>query len=562
MLAVLRSPVAIALVLLGVSALVTPLMAQPADAPRPGRDADRPRGPGGPGRMSREDLALVDEFDQDDNGWLNQEERRAARASAEERRAQGGRRGPWGRRGGRSEDAAPVEAGRRIRPDDVQHYPSAELYDNTVLRTVFLEFESDDWEQELEAFKDTDVETPATVTVDGEVYPNVGVHFRGQSSYGMVPRGKKRSLNLSFDFLDEDQRLYGYKTLNLLNNAGDASMMSAVLYARIAQQYIPTPKTNFVRVVINGEDWGVYANVQQFDKVFLKEHFDPAKGTRWKAPGSPGGDAGLRYLGEDPGPYQQRFDMKSDDDPAAWDSLIELCRVLNQAPTEELKEQIGAILNIEQTLKFLALDVAVVNSDGYWTRASDFNLYRAADGRFQLLPHDTNEAFASSRGGPRRGGRDRGRGPQDRRNRGPGDRGPGMGPPPGFQPPQGPGGAFGPPPGGGRRRGGGPGHGGVDLDPLVGVDNYRMPLRSRLLQIPELRQQYLGYVREIAQDAMDIKQLGPFIDAQRDLIDQAMREDTKKLASYEEFDAAINRLRDFLEQRQTILIKATEDANH
>ena len=105
------------------------------------------------------------------------------------------------------------------------------------------------------------------------------------SSYMGVRPGRKRSLNLSLDFADTKQRLYGYKTLNLLNSHEDPSFLSTVLYSHIARQYIPAPKANFVKVVINGESWGVYVNAQQFDKEFLNENFktdegDPVEGPR------------------------------------------------------------------------------------------------------------------------------------------------------------------------------------------------------------------------------------------------------------------------------------------
>ena len=58
---------------------------------------------------------------------------------------------------------------------------------------VFLEFDNQDWEAELQDFHGTDVEVPATLTMDGKKYPNVGVHFRGMSSYMGVPAGSKRS---------------------------------------------------------------------------------------------------------------------------------------------------------------------------------------------------------------------------------------------------------------------------------------------------------------------------------------------------------------------------------
>ena len=64
-------------------------------------------------------------------------------------------------------------------------FPNAPLYDPQTLRTYFLEFENTDWEKELSDFHNTDVEVPAKLTVDGKTYQDVGVHFRGMSSYGV-----------------------------------------------------------------------------------------------------------------------------------------------------------------------------------------------------------------------------------------------------------------------------------------------------------------------------------------------------------------------------------------
>ena len=89
-------------------------------------------------------------------------------------------------------------------------------------------------EEELADFHGTDVEVPATLTVDGKRYLHVGVRFRGASSYFGVPAGYKRSLNLSLDLADRSQRLYGYKTLNLLNGHDDPSFLHAVLYVAAA----------------------------------------------------------------------------------------------------------------------------------------------------------------------------------------------------------------------------------------------------------------------------------------------------------------------------------------
>jgi len=454
---------------------------------------------------------VLKEYDLNGDGWLNADERAEARKAVVDQRGASTAPGGGNRRG--AQEREPAEPGPRVSPDEVKTFLNASLYDSNALRTIFLTFENDQWEAELQDFYKTDVEVPASLTVDGESYAEVGVGFRGASSFFRIPAGHKRSFNISIDLIDEDQRLYGYKTLNLLNANGDASLLSSVLYSQLADDHMVVPKANFMKVVVNGEYWGVYVNVQQFDKIFTKENFGSSKGTRWKVPGSPRGDGGLAYDGEELEPYKERYDMKSDDGKKAWNALVELCRVLNETPLDQLEKELEPHLNIDQALWFLAYDVVLGNSDGYWTRASDYYLFRDKDKRFQVIPHDMNEAFRPTRGGrggPQRGragGQQRGPGAQQREDgaqqRGAGQRG-------GQQ-------------------------GGMTLDPLVGLDQERKPLRSRLLAVPELRERYLANVREIARTQLDWSNLGPMVAQYRELIDDSVAADTRKLDSHEAF---------------------------
>src|SRR5262249_15361312 len=164
---------------------------------------------------------------------------------------------------------------------------------------------------------------------------------------------------VSLDFVDKKQRLGGYKTLNLLNSHDDSSFMSTVLYSHITRKHIPAPRANFVKVVINGESWGVYVNAQQFNKEFTAENFKSAKGARWKVPGNPGARGGLEYLGEDTGPYKNRFQIKSKDSEKSWKALVNLCRTLNKTPPDKLEEALKPILDIDGVLWFLAVDNAL-----------------------------------------------------------------------------------------------------------------------------------------------------------------------------------------------------------
>ncbi|MSR31755.1 MAG: spore coat protein CotH [Gemmataceae bacterium] len=603
--------------LLGIVALFTPMgfSQQPGIPPaKQGEGKGEFKGPGGPPGFGKQERKVLKQFDSNKDGWLNQQERQKAR---EEIKFKGGelRKGP----GGFRMNQTPPKPGPSLKPSEAPVVKKGGLYDAQSLRVIFLDFENADWEKELEDFHGTDVDVPCTMTVDGKKYPGVGAHFRGMSSYSMVSPGFKRSLNLALDTVNSKAKLYGYKTMNLLNCNGDPSLMSSVLYSQIARQFLPAPKANFVHLVINGESWGIYANTQQFNRDFLVENYHSSKGTRWKVRGSPNGQGGLEYLGDDAEAYKRRYEIKSPENAKAWKALIHFCKTLNQTPPEKLEEALKPLVDMDELLAFLALDIALINSDGYWTRASDFSIYLDEKGKFHFLPHDMNEAFhpsgAGGMGGFRMGGfsppgevlpaflqtmlgfteaqgkamrelqkevdaslekiltKEQSKQLKEMRDRGPG--GPGFPGGPGglggagF--PGGPGvpGAGGPMgPDGGQ---GNPSSRGTDLDPLLGLTDQRKPLRSKILAVPSLRARYLQKIKAIAEKALSWENLGPLVKQFRDLIEPVVATETRGLASLDAFRNATGDqanpstpggrsmpLKTFIEQRQKYLLQYKE----
>jgi hypothetical protein len=79
----------------------------------------------------------------------------------------------------------------------------------------------------------------------------------------------------------------------------------------------------------------------------------------------------------------------------------------------------------------------------------------------------------------------------------------------------------------------------VEIDPLVGKDDERKPLRSRLLAVPRLRAIYLDHVRTLAQKDLDWKNLQPVVSQYRALIEKEVAADTRKLSSLAEFQSAV-----------------------
>jgi hypothetical protein len=103
------------------------------------------------------------------------------------------------------------------------------------------------------------------------------------------------------------------------------------------------------------------------------------------------------------------------------------------------------------------------------------------------------------------------------------------------------------------------------LDPLMGLDDLRKPLRSKLLANDKLRQRYLQYVRQIASESLQWKKIGEEIAQTRELIQESVAGDTRKLMSTEAFlqttspdvdqQQGTPTLRTFVEERSKYLLE-------
>jgi hypothetical protein len=442
-------------------------------------------------------LDIVSRFDTDADGKLNDTERQAAREYVRETRADqylSTRTSLFmpaktDLLHDLQESAASAPRGKVGLYDTVGLYDevglcdTVGLYDEKIVRTLYLRFSSLDWFGELSDFYNTDVEVTADLIVDGKVYPKVGVRFRGGSSYFTIGHSLKKSFNISIDYEDRTQRLYGYRTLNLLNSHADPSFVREVLFSRISRQYIPAPKANFVKLVINGENWGVYVNVQQFNNDFLQDWFGTTKGVRWKVPASRNSAGGLVYNGPDPAAYKRSFELYTEDTREAWLDLIELCGILTNTPDDQLEAKLNPVFDIDGALWCLALENVFIDSDGYISRGSDYSLYQDPQGRFYMITRDNNETFRYAGGG----------GP---------NRWPSSDP---------------------------------MLTPLAHEDNPRLPVISRLLAIPHIRARYLAHMKTIVREWLDWNVLGPIIAEYQSLIADEVKADGKKLYSYDSF---------------------------
>lgn len=277
-----------------------------------------------------------------------------------------------------------------------------DLYDPAVLRQFELSFVDADWETQLRQNYVSQTNILSTLVVDGVTYTDVGARIRGNTSFTRLPAGSQKfSLKLTLDFVDPDQRLLGYDTINLNNGFRDPTFSREVVYNNFVAQFVPNIRANNVVLSINGENWGVYNNVQQGDKSMLRSYFVDEDGLRISCANNPNGP-GLRYNGPGPGGYG---DYEIQNDGGLVDPLGALIAVTFALTNEPLVswQNIDSLLAIDPSIWSIALENLLTDDDSYVNKGCDFATYTdPLDGRMHLLQRDANETFSEPDWSPTR----------------------------------------------------------------------------------------------------------------------------------------------------------------
>ena len=386
-------------------------------------------------------------------------------------------------------------------------------YDSATIRTIHLDFPQSNYWSLLTANYQTHTDLLAKMTVDGVVYDSVGVRFKGQTSYFMNNTDKK-SFNITMDYLRDNQDIMGYKTLNLNNAFQDASFLREVFYQHQIRQHIPTAKSNFVQLYLNGQYWGIYPNVQQLNKTMLREWFFSSDGSFWRADepdgtstggprggGGPGwgdGTAALNYLGADTATYQKYYILKSSEQDKPWNLLIEAANALNNTPTNMLTTVLPDYLDIDRTLWLLASEIAFTDDDSYVYKGKmDYYLYNEAEtGLMFPMEYDGNSAMLANLA--------------------------------------------------------------ATWSPFYNANKVNYPLLNKILAVPEWRQRYLAHLRTIIAEEMSPTVCTTMLDNYKAMISTLVQDDPKKIYSYAQFNTEVTALKNFVANRVNYLNSNTE----
>jgi hypothetical protein len=265
--------------------------------------------------------------------------------------------------------------------------PSAELYDPERLPRFDLELSSAAMDAlrlvqgQDDPLQDTYVS--ADLHYGEETVRNVGLRIKGEGSFQQLEA--KPAWKIKFDEFVPDQTFHGLKRMTLNNLFEDPSFIAERLaYDVYRAAGIPAPRCNNALVYVNGEYYGVYANVEAEDKTFLRRWFDDVSGNLYEEGQTdfvPGAE--LSFNLETNEEENDRSDMTN---------LIEA--VSNATNPDTFLDEVGMFLDTDNYLRFTAVEAAVNQWDMYsytvfWV--NNLRLYNdPTSGAFHFIPwgHD------------------------------------------------------------------------------------------------------------------------------------------------------------------------------
>jgi len=155
----------------------------------------------------------------------------------------------------------------------------------------------------------------ANVVIDDKLFKEIGLRFKGSSSYRFSSRGIKRPFKIDTNRFIKGQKLYGRTKLNFSNAFLDPSFMKEKLgYELYHAAGLATPGVGWANVTLTVEGvmdkklLGIYVTIEQVDNRYLESKLGSAsKGSLLMKPDS---FDDWEYLGNDLQTYA-RYNIKA-----------------------------------------------------------------------------------------------------------------------------------------------------------------------------------------------------------------------------------------------------------
>jgi hypothetical protein len=271
--------------------------------------------------------------------------------------------------GGPNADAGPIETATGC----------AGVFNADQVLDYHLELAAGDWAT-VRGDLTFSIEVAAQFRCDGEAAKTVGL--RRKRSGGTDKVGLKVDMNE----LGPGQSHYGLRKLSLENGESSGSASDAVDARALVSEYLSwrlmalsgavTGRAVFARVFVNGELIGVYVNVEQVDKRFLRDRLGDDSGWLYKKSGGAGDGFKTHETDGLDDPYDDYFCFWGSGNTCAPPSAAELA------------SELPARLEIPQMLRVGAVNALIQNTDGIIAKDNNYYWYDRHTGGRVYLPWD------------------------------------------------------------------------------------------------------------------------------------------------------------------------------
>ncbi len=268
------------------------------------------------------------------------------------------------------------------------------LFDDSTLPEIRITIDPDSLNEILDdenQQSDHEFHAKFSITKDGvtETVDSVGFRLRGNTSRA----SDKKSFKVSFDTFIDGREYRGLDKMNINGEHNDPTIMRAKLSWDIFEKMeVKAPRSNHVAFYINDVFYGLYLNVEHIDNEFLKKEFDGDSGNLYKCLYP----ADLSYRGPNSDDYSEYeefgrrpYDLKTNEEENDYSGLASFIEFLNNSNDQDFEEQVHDYMDVDATLRWMAIDVLTGNWDNYSFNKNNFYLYHSPDdGRFVVIPYD------------------------------------------------------------------------------------------------------------------------------------------------------------------------------
>ncbi|MDP2306481.1 MAG: CotH kinase family protein [Pseudomonadota bacterium] len=267
--------------------------------------------------------------------------------------------------------------------DDDEIY--AAFFDPTVIQTVDITL-SDRNIRQLNF--GTEGYVQGDVTINGVFFSEVGVRLKGSSTYQDLNCDDgycKAAFKIKLNEFVVDQRYGDLERITLNNMTSDYTQSKEVIVYDLLNRHSQlASRCSYARVTLNGEPWGLYANLESADDRWLRRRFSDATGNLWGT---------ADYYGDF---YTQYLDTgwvskSGDGDPAALQAVTAALDTYQG----DFFGELGGLIDVDQWLEYWAWCAATGNYDGYPFTLNDVLIYAdpANEGRIAFAPWGTDESW-------------------------------------------------------------------------------------------------------------------------------------------------------------------------